>query len=719
MRGPTLCFVSLPYHVAAMGKARRRKREPAATAMDGLAERGLGDSPVMAIDRRRTLLICAGLALLVCIVFGSVISHRFIGLDDPDYISRNPLVQKGLTAEGIHWAFTSLRPFYWHPLTWISLMLDCTLFGLRPGLHLLVNVFIHLLATLLLFRLLQETTGATWRSALVAALWAVHPLRVESVGWVAERKDVLSTFFFIATVYAHAHYARRPDLRRYLLVFAAFTFAVMSKPMAVSIPAALLVFDFWPLRRLSLADRGWIRPLLEKVPMGIAAVAVIGLTFPGQARALSTLPLNVRLSNVVTSYGAYLGKMILPQDLSVLYPYDYKLPLSNVIASLLLLIAITAAVLFFGKRRPYLPAGWFWYLLTLVPVIGFVQSGTQGMADRFTYVPSIGLTFALVWLVADAVATESGRRIVAGTGMAGVLACSALSIHQLSYWRDTETLFRHAIDITPTNGMAQIILGEDLINQGKTDEALALFTAAAQAGGGAPLPLSEMGRALILQKRFPEAIDALRKAVARDPSMSAAHENLGSAYLGSGAPGEALGELEEALRLDDGTRRADIIQARGNAKVKLGRIDEGITDLKAALAARPSAAAWNDLASAYSSREDFASAQPAFTESIRLDPNLSDTRLNYAAVLSRAGRNEEALTQIREAIRIAPASPEPRIYLALTLAQSNRRSEAADAAEEAMRLDPAAANDYLTKAIRMPPASSNLANFIGSMRAAR
>ena len=216
----------------------------------------------MAMDRRQTLVICAGLAILVCIVFGSVVSHPFIGIDDPDYISRNPLVQKGLTAEGIRWAFTSLRPFYWHPLTWLSLMLDCTLFGLRPGLHLLVNVFIHLLATLLLFRLLQETTGATWRSALVAALWAVHPLRVESVGWVAERKDVLSTFFFIATIYAHAHYARRPDLRRYLLMFAAFTLAVMSKPMAVSIPAALLVFDFWPLRRLSLADRGWIRPLL-------------------------------------------------------------------------------------------------------------------------------------------------------------------------------------------------------------------------------------------------------------------------------------------------------------------------------------------------------------------------------------------------------------------------------------------------------------------------
>lgn len=702
---------------AAMGKASRQKRTASTTDASATGTAGLAALPVMAFDRRQTLLICSGLAILVCLVFGSVLSHPFIGLDDPDYISRNPLVQKGLTAEGIRWAFTALRPFYWHPLTWLSLMLDCSLFGLKPGLHLLVNVFIHLLSTLILFRILQKTTGATWRSALVAALWAVHPLRVESVAWIAERKDVLSTFFFLVTVFAHVHYTQRPNVRRYLLVFGAFALAVMSKPMAVSIPVALLVFDFWPLRRLTMHDRAWVRPLLEKVPMAIVAVAVVGLTFPGQARALSSLPLGVRLANVITSYAAYLGKMIVPHDLSILYPFDPNIPAASVIGSLLLLMAITAAVLHFGKRRPYLPAGWFWYLLTLVPVIGFVQSGTQGMADRFVYVPGIGLTFALVWLAGDALSTESSRRTAAAMGVALVLALSALSIHQLTYWRNTETLFRHAIEITPNNGMARVILGEAFIEDGKIDEALAQFDAAARAGRGAPLPLSEMGRALILQKRFAEAIEPLRRAIAADPTMSAAHENLGSAYLGSGATREALAELEEALRLDDGSRKADIIQARGNAKVKLGRIDEGIADIQSALSSRPTAAAWNDLASAYASRDDFARAQPAFLQSIKLDPKVADTRLNYAALLSRAGRNDEALQQIREAMRIAPASPEPAIYLALTLAQTGRRSDAANAAEQAMRLDPAAANDYLTKAVRMPASSDNLTNFIGAMRA--
>ena len=701
---------------AAMGKASRQKRT-AAPAVSTIDAATLTPIPAMGIDRRRTLLICAGLAILVCAVFGSVVSHPFIGFDDPDYISRNPMIQKGLTADGIRWAFASLRPFYWHPLTWLSLMLDCSLFGLNPGLSLLMNVLFHLLSTLLLFRILQTTTGAMWRSALVAALWAVHPLRVESVGWVAERKDVLSTFFFLVTMLAHAHYARRPRLGRYLLVFAAFALAVMSKPMAVSIPMALLIFDFWPLQRLSFRDRAWMRPVLEKIPMAIAAVAVVALTFSGQARALSNLSPGVRLSNVVTSYAAYIGKLLVPHDLTILYPLVYDIPAARIIGSLFLLIAISAAVLFFGKRRPYLPSGWFWYLLTLVPVIGFVQSGTQGMADRFLYVPAIGLTFGLVWLVADAVSTESSRRIAGGVGVLLVAACAALSIHQLTYWRDTETLFRHAIDVHPNNGMAQIILGESLIDAGRTGEALALFTEAARNGGGAPLPLSEMGRALIVQKRFAEAIDPLRKAIARDPAMAAAHENLGAAYLGSGAPAEALPQFEEALRLDDGSRQPELLQARGNAKVKLGRIDEGIADLKRTLAVKPSPAVWNDVASAYASRDDFAHAQPAFAESIRLDPSFYETRLNYAAVLSRAGRNAEAIAQIQEAIRIAPTSPEPRIYLALTLAQTHRHSEAAAAAEEANRLDPAAANDYLTKAVRMPPSSSNLANFIGAMRA--
>lgn len=702
-----------------MGKASRQKRTNPATTTSKLGEPVLAPLPVMAIDGRRTLLIGVGLAILVCAVFGSVVSHPFIAFDDPDYISRNPLVQKGLTADGIRWAFTSLRPFYWHPITWLSLMLDCTLFGVKPGLHLLVNVFLHLLSTLLLFRILQKTTGATWRSALVAALWGVHPLRVESVAWVAERKDVLSTLFFLLTLLAHVHYARRPNPGRYLLVFAAFALAVMSKPMAVSIPAALLVFDFWPLRRLSLTDREWVRPLLEKVPLAIAAAIVVALTFPGQARALSSLPLGIRLANVFTSYAAYLGKLLVPDDLTILDLFHYNVPAASVIGSLLLLLAVTAAVVFLGKRRLYLPAGWFWYLLTLVPVIGFVQSGTQGMADRFLYVPSIGLTFALVWLVADTVSTDSARRIAAGGGILLVAACAALSIHQLGYWRDTETLFRHAIEVHPNNVMAEVILGESLVEAGRTDEALALFTDAARNGGGAPLPLSEVGRALILQKRFAEAIDPLRKAIAADPGVSAAHQNLGAAYLGSGAPAEALAEFEQALRLDDGTRRVDLIQARGNAKVKLGRVDDGISDLKRALSLRPSPSVWNDLASAYASRDDFAHAQPAFNESIRLDPASYETRLNYAAVLSRMGRNAEAIDQIRQAMRIAPTSPEPRIYLALTLAQNNRRAEAAAAAEEADRLDPAAANEYLTKAVRMPPSSDNLVNFIATMRAAR
>jgi len=341
------------------------------------------------------------------------------------------------------------------------------------------------------------------------------------------------------------------------------------------------------------------------------------------------------------------------------------------------------------------------------------------MADRFTNVPSIGLIFAVVWLAGDAVTSEGRRRGAVALAAVAILSYSAVTIHQLRYWRDTETLFRHAMAVTSDNGPARIILGDTLINQGRVDEALVLFTEAARFGNGAPLPLTEMGRALILQKRFAEAIEPLRRAIASDPGLSFAHETLGSAYMGTGATQEALQEFEEALRLDNGVRRTNILQARGNAKVKAGRIDEGIAELKATLASTPTAAAWNDLAAAYSTRDDFANALPAYAEAIRLDPNSYDARLNYAAVLSRAGRNEEALAQIREAMRIAPASPEPRTYLALTLAQMNRRSEAAAAAEDAMRLDPAAANDYFSRAMRRPPSSDNLSNFIAAMRATK
>jgi tetratricopeptide (TPR) repeat protein len=610
--------------------------------------------------------VVGSLVLLVALVFGSVATHGFINYDDPDYLAG--------AQQGIRYAFTSLKPFYWQPLTWLSLMLDVRLFGDRAGAMLMENVLLHAISALLLFLTFFAATKNINRSAAVAALWAIHPLRVESVAWVAERKDVLSTLFFIAAMLAYvcsaADSAAKPDSaagpeRRRVggATLGLFVLAVMAKPMALTLPVALLLLDVWPLQRKPT----W----LDKLPLFAISAAVLGVTFAGQEHALAPIPISVRIANAITAYAAYLRKFFVPTQLAILYPYDYDIAPFVFAVCLLILAAITFLV--FRNKHRYLAVGWLWYVITIVPVIGFVQVGAQSMADRFLYLPSIGLTFAVVWFAADHLAPATAKYAV----FAAVVILSVLSIYQTTFWKSSVTVWSRAAAVTNDNPSAEMHLASALEAEGRTDEAMPHYVEAARASHGAPVPLFEAGNALLRAKRYSDAISPLEQALALDPTLSGGQESLGVALLNAGRPTDAIPHLEASPK---------------------------------------TASVWNNLALAYERKDDAAKADQAFREAIRLDPTLYDARMNYVALLSGSNRNDEALAQLAAAERLAPASVEPHIFRALVLANLGRHSEAAEEAEAAQKIDAKAANDQFTATLRLGANGNNLAQFISAMR---
>lgn len=690
-----------------MGKASRSKRtQPGVAAAPAAEQAGGRERPP---HHRHTALICAALIILVLLVFGRTAFNGYIQFDDPEYVSANSVVQRGLSAEGLRYAFTALEPYYWQPLTWISHQIDVSLFGARPGPQHLVSVILHGLTAALFFLFLQRATGRTGAAAAAAAIWAVHPLRVESVAWIAERKDVLAGLFFVATLLAYERFVRRRSAARYAVVLAMFALALMSKPAVVAAPLVLILLNRWPFDRLRTE---WRKVVLEAVPPAILAIPIVALTLAGQRAAIGDIPLSLRLLNPIRSTGAYLVKLLLPIDLSVIYPFRKDIGVEAAIAAIVI-AAITLAAWSFRKSLPWLATGWGWYLAMLLPVAGLVQSGAQAMADRFTYTPSMGIAVAVVWLVAGW-RRVSRQTAIAATAVA-LIAFSALSIRYAALWRDTITLFTHATAVTRDNAVAQLVLGNVLLAENRMDEANNEYAKAMKAGGGA-IPFAAAGEAFAKQKRFVEAVEPLQRAVDADPSLGSAHENLALALINTGRAAAALPHLDAALKLDP-SRKLDILASRGAAKLALGRIDEALADFQEVVNARPSAASWNALASAYSSKDNFADAERAYREAIRLDATAYDARMNLAAMLSRAGRNEEALAQAKEAARLAPDSVEPRVYLALIEAQMGRRADAAGHAEEAQRIDAQKANEYFTNALHMPPKESNLADFIATMRA--
>jgi Flp pilus assembly protein TadD len=499
--------------------------------------------------------MAAGLVILVLLVFGQTASHGFVDLDDPLYVTQNTQVQGGLTPAGLRWAWTTGHAANWHPVTWMSHQLDVTVFGLDAGAHHVVNVTWHALGTLLLFGLLVDLTGAPWRSAWVAALFAVHPAHVESVAWIAERKDVLSTVFWFATTWAWVRYTRRPRPTAYVAVVVCFVLGLASKPMLVTLPLTLLLLDVWPLRRLARGARALV---VEKLPLFALAAAssiitVLVQQHGGAVSGLDQLPIAERLAHAVGAYGGYLRRLVWPVHLGVFYPYSPTINTPAVLGAAVVMVAISAAAWSRRATAPWLGVGWTWFVVTMIPVIGLVQVGTQAMADRYTYVPFVGLFIALAWgAAAIAGRASSVRRLVQVGGVASVAAAAWLAHAQVATWRTSETMWVRAVQVSPDSARAHNSLGAIYGNQGRLSDAAFHFQEALRLrpdGQEAQHILPNLARALMDLGRTADAIPYLQQSLRLWPDRADLHHSLGLALLSVDRTDEAIAAWRQAVRL--------------------------------------------------------------------------------------------------------------------------------------------------------------------------
>ena len=583
---------------------------------------------------RHDLLIAAALAAAILAVYGQVASHHFIGLDDDLYILDNPMVNGGLSLKGIAWAFTTFHAANWHPLTWLSHMIDSQLFGLNAGGHLLVNSMIHVLNTLLVYLFLKRATGARWRSAMVAALFALHPLHVESVAWAAERKDTLAAFFGLLCLLSYVRYAEAASVKRYAIVALTLALGLMAKPMLVTWPFVLLLLDYWPLHRLHWQPASGIKrfakellPLIrEKVPLFCLVAASMIVTYIAQSRGgavqgLTNAPLSWRVSNAVVAYAKYLLLTFWPNGLGVYYPFSPDgVPAWQVAGALVLLAAITASAIGQAARRGYLITGWLWFLGTLIPVIGLVQVGGQAMADRYHYIPSIGLFVALVFGVGElAAARRVGRVTIAAAAAVVLVVLSAVTAIQVRRWRDSVTLFEHTLSVTTGNLVIEYNVGQVLGKQGRYGEALPHFAEALRINPDFFDALINMGFTLSEQGKPAEAVGFYNKALSVEPGSAKAHQELALALVKLEKKDEALEHFYKAMEITP--TDADARTNLGLMLARLGKLREAAEQLN---------------------------------EALRLNPNSAEAHNNLGLVFLAAGKPQESLAHFSTAIRLKP-----------------------------------------------------------------
>jgi protein O-mannosyl-transferase len=586
-------------------------------------------------ERWRLIGVCVFLALAVWLIYGQTLHYDFVNYDDEDYVTKNAQVSRGVTPSGIVWAFAHMHSANWHPLTWISHMVDCQFYGLNPGGHHFTNLLLHAANAILLFFLLRQMTGAFWRSAFVAALFAVHPLRVESVAWVSERKDVLSGLFFLLTVMAYVRYARAPDRTRYALVLILAACGLMAKPMLVSLPLVLLLLDYWPLQRLpslSLAsadNRKILRRLvLEKWPLFLFVLLSSVLTIIAQRGAMQPIwriGFAARLGNVALSYMDYIRQMFWPKDLAVMYPWYAGRLQPSLIALAVLFLAIICVAVVLLRRRRYLVTGWLWYLIMLVPVIGLVHVGNQSSADRYTYLPLIGLFVMVTWGVAELAANLPYRRILFSTLALPVLAALIFSARiQASYWRDGEALWSHAVAATTRNIIAEGNLGDALYRfKNKPEEAWVHMENSLRINRHQPELLSSVGVFYMESGRLETARAHFEEALSIEPNFPDAHYNLGNLYLEIGEAPEALTHYQRALETmpDDIqalNNRAWILATWPNPSVRNGPKAVELAEHADALASRKNQVVAATLAAAYAETSRFPEAIRAAERAIQL-----------------------------------------------------------------------------------------------------
>jgi protein O-mannosyl-transferase len=570
--------------------------------------------------RHLDLYISVALFAVVVAVYGQVWSHDFVSYDDPVYVTANPHVRGGLAWDGLRWALTSGHGANWFPITWISHMLDCQLFGLNAGWHHFTNVWIHALSTVCLFLLLSRGTGARWRSAVVACIFALHPLHVESVAWIAERKDVLSGLFWMLTLFAYFAYVTKPGRMRYALVLVVFCLGLMSKPMLVTLPVVLLLLDRWPLNRKFL--------ILEKLPFFAASLAASIITLVvhqkgGAVASVQLVPFGPRVENALISYVAYVLKTFWPTHLAVFYPFSLRGLLVPAALAAILLIALTWLAIHWLPTRPYLAVGWGWYLVTLLPVIGLIQTGEQSRADRYTYIPMIGLSIALVWGIADAL--QPWPRLRAALAVATCAICVFLTSLQIRYWRDSISLYQHAIEVVPDSYEARFNLAAVLEARGDTPGAIAQLQETVRIRPAYVPARAELGQLLAAQGQIEDGIRELQTAVRMRPEDADAHFRLGSVYAAAGRVADAADEFSQTIRLQPSNS-----DAHYNRAIALAEEDK------------------------------LQEAEDEFRETVRLRPDDPEAHFNLGIALAELGQLDKASAEFSEALRLKPDFPEAR-----------------------------------------------------------
>jgi tetratricopeptide (TPR) repeat protein len=601
-------------------------------------------------SRAAIAIVCVFLIAITWFVFGQTVRYDFVNYDDDTYVYANPLISSGLTVPGAIYAFSGKHSGNWHPLTTLSHMLDCQLWGSHAGGHHFTNIVLHTVAVVLLFLILRQMTGALWRSAFVAAVFAVHPLRVESVAWISERKDVLSAVFFMLTLGLYVRYVRYSSVGRYLAVVSSFALGLMCKPTLVTVPLVLLLLDYWPLRRFPGSEvRGqWpvIRGLvLEKIPLLALSAAVAGATLWAHEKSIiyiERLPFMWQVGNGLVACLIYIKQMVWPVRLAVFYPHPgVTLPVWEIVLAIVILLLTTAGAITLWRKRPYFYTGWLWYLLMLLPVIGLIQVGSQGHADRYTYLPQIGLYILLGWAITDTLASALQRRVLGVTASVAIIVLAWCARVQASCWRNGETLWSRAIAVTSGNFVAYAGLGQFQLDHGRLDEAINQLQSALNIDPKYPIARTNLGIALTRKGRIDEAITNFQTVLADYPNDAKAHYNLGIALLKKGDSQSAIAAFEKALSIQSSYPSAHY--SLGMVLDDSGRIDEAIAH---------------------------------YEEAVHADPHFGEAYYLLGNDLFRASRIDDAIAAYERALQSRPAYPEVENNIGVALLNEGRTGEA-------------------------------------------
>ncbi len=628
---------------------------------------------------RTEFIIALFLGFLVIILYSPVVHFSFINYDDPEYVVFNPHVNQGLTLNGIKWAFTSFHASNWHPITWLSHMLDCQLFGLDAGLHHFTNLLLHLVNTLFLFTILLKFTKRTWPAACVAALFAVHPLHVESVAWIAERKDLLSTFFFLTVLWSYGRYAESSKKTFfYILTLLFFILGLMAKPMLVTLPFVLLLLDYWPLERFNKQNlnTGWFEKrvvlsvITEKIPFFLLSAISSYITVLAQKSAISAeaqYPFHLHIINSIIAYGRYIEKMIIPTHLAVLYPLPEHVPWLRFWVSLSFLLLVTLTCFYYSKKKPYLLMGWLWYVGTLVPVIGIVQVGVQSMADRYTYIPLIGIFIMLSWMGSDLI-NKWMKLKYPGVLCFGILIVllSITTRFQLGYWKNSISLFRHTLQVTKNNYIAENNFGLALVDKGNPQEASKHFALAIQINPVFSTPYLNLGLIQESKHAYQKAMDYYHKALTIKPSFAEVYFNIGNIYFHERKYKKAQEKYLKVLQLKPDF--AEAYNGLGAIFTRTKDFDKAITAFQKALALGPyDIATKQNLVNVYCSLGNhylrqgrYKDASANYLAAIKIQPDSSQAYNGLGAFFTRIGNFDKALFCFKKALAISPQNATAR-----------------------------------------------------------